>query len=155
MNNKRQIITDILGSYRRAGDEHLYHCPFCKHHKKKMSVNFSINSYKCWVCDARGKNIYRLVRKFGNYQQRQKYLELQGRLDLSERELAEIKVIEEFLPRQLTDSEIQSAVSEAINEVGASSIRDMGKVMAALKSKYAGQMDFGATGALVKNDLSS
>jgi hypothetical protein len=84
MNNKRQIITDILGSYRRAGDEHLYHCPFCKHHKKKMSVNFSINSYKCWVCDARGKNIYRLVRKFGNYQQRQKYLELQGRLDLSE-----------------------------------------------------------------------
>lgn len=84
MNNKRKIITDILGSYRRAGDEHLYHCPFCKHHKKKMSVNFSINSYKCWVCDARGKNIYRLVRKFGNYQQRQKYLELQGRLDLSE-----------------------------------------------------------------------
>ena len=59
------------------------------------------------------------------------------------------------MPRQLTDSEIQSAVSEAINEVGASSIRDMGKVMAALKSKYAGQMDFGATGVLVKNDLSS
>ena len=84
MNDKRKIITDILGSYRRAGDEHLYHCPFCKHHKKKMSVNFSINSYKCWVCDARGKNIYRLVRKFGNYQQRQKYLELQGRLDLTE-----------------------------------------------------------------------
>ena len=49
-----------------------------------MSVNFSINSFKCWVCDARGKNIYRIVRKFGNYQQRQKYLELQGRLDLSE-----------------------------------------------------------------------
>ena len=84
MNNKRKIVTDILGSYRRAGDEHLYHCPFCKHHKKKMSVNFSINSWKCWVCDARGKNIYRLVRKFGNYQQRQKYRELQGRLDLTE-----------------------------------------------------------------------
>ena len=84
MNDKRKIVTDILGSYRRAGDEHLYHCPFCKHHKKKMSVNFSINSFKCWDCDARGKNIYRLVRKFGNYQQRQKYLELQGRLDLSE-----------------------------------------------------------------------
>ena len=39
MNDKRKIITDILGSYRRAGDEHLYHCPFCKHHKKKLSVN--------------------------------------------------------------------------------------------------------------------
>jgi DNA primase len=84
MNDKRKIITDILGSYRRSGDEYLYSCPFCKHHKKKMSVNFSINSFKCWVCDARGKNIYRLVRKFGNYQQRQKYLELQGRLDLTE-----------------------------------------------------------------------
>jgi DNA primase len=84
MNDKRKIVTDILGSYRRAGDEHLYSCPFCKHHKKKMSVNFSINSFKCWVCDARGKNIYRLVRKFGNYQQRQRYLDLQGRLDLSE-----------------------------------------------------------------------
>ena len=78
-----------------------------------------------------------------------------GRLDLSERELAEIKVIEEFLPRQLTNSEIQSAVSEAIKEVGASSIRDMGKVMGVLKSKHAGQMDFGVVGTLVKNNLSS
>ena len=88
-------------------------------------------------------------------QESAKTYEEAGRLDLSERELAEIKVIEEFLPRQLSDSEIQSAVSEAINEVGASSIRDMGKVMAALKSKYAGQMDFGAVGALVKNNLSN
>ena len=88
-------------------------------------------------------------------QESAKTYEEAGRLDLSERELAEIKVIEEFLPRQLTDSEIRSAVSEAINEVGASSIRDMGKVMGTLKSKYAGQMDFGAVGALVKNNLSS
>jgi|TARA_R100000908_G_scaffold64820_1_gene50168 hypothetical protein len=49
-----------------------------------MSVNFSLNAFKCWVCDQRGKNIYRLVRKFGNYKQRQQYLELIGRLDLSE-----------------------------------------------------------------------
>ena len=84
MNDKRKIVTDILGSYRRAGDEHLFTCPYCDHHKKKMSVNFSINSFKCWICDARGKNIYRLVRKFGSYKQRQKYLELQGRLDLTE-----------------------------------------------------------------------
>ena len=88
-------------------------------------------------------------------QESAKTYEEAGRLDLSERELAEIKVIEEFLPRQLTDSEIQSAVSEAISEVGASSIRDMGKVMGALKSKYAGQMDFGIVGALVKNNLSN
>ena len=88
-------------------------------------------------------------------QESAKTYEEAGRLDLSERELAEIKVIEEFLPRQLTDSEIQSAVSEAINDVGASSIRDMGKVMGALKSKYAGQMDFGVVGTLVKKNLSN
>lgn len=88
-------------------------------------------------------------------QESAKTYEEASRLDLSERELAEIKVIEEFLPRQLTDNEIQSAVSEAIKEMGANSIRDMGKVMSALKSKYAGQMDFGTVGALVKNSLSS
>ena len=88
-------------------------------------------------------------------QESAKTYEEAGRLDLSERELAEITVIEEFLPRQLTGAEIKSAVSEAITEVGASSIRDMGKVMGVLKSKYAGQMDFGAVGAQVKNSLSS
>ena len=88
-------------------------------------------------------------------QESAKTYEEAGRLDLSERELSEIKVIEEFLPRQLTDDEIQSALAEAIDKVGADSIRDMGKVMAELKSKYAGQMDFGAVGSLVKNNLSS
>ncbi len=84
MEEKLKIVTDILGSYRRVGNEHLYHCPYCGHHKKKMSVNFVLNAFKCWVCDTRGKNIFRIVRKFGNYEQRQKYLELQGRLDLTE-----------------------------------------------------------------------
>tara|TARA_Y100001934_G_scaffold170040_1_gene201933 strand:+ start:505 stop:936 length:432 start_codon:yes stop_codon:yes gene_type:complete len=88
-------------------------------------------------------------------QESAKTYEEAGRLDLSERELAEIIVIEEFLPKQLTDSEIKSAVSEAITAVEAKSIRDMGKVMGLLKSKYAGQMDFGAVGAQVKNSLSS
>jgi DNA primase len=49
-----------------------------------MSVNFAQGMFKCWVCDTRGKNIYRIVRKFGNYNQRQKWLQLEGRLDLSE-----------------------------------------------------------------------
>ena len=82
--DKRKIVTQILGSYWQKGDEHLYHCPYCGHHKKKMSINFSNGYWKCWVCDTRGKNIYRIVRKFGNYQQRQKYRELQGLIDLSD-----------------------------------------------------------------------
>ncbi|MBC7142501.1 MAG: GatB/YqeY domain-containing protein [Rhodobacteraceae bacterium] len=76
-----------------------------------------------------------------------------GRLELAEKELAEIKVIEDFLPRQLTPEEVGAAVDAVIAEVGASSIRDMGRVMAVLKARYTGQMDFGATGPTVKDKL--
>lgn len=73
-----------------------------------------------------------------------------GRLELAEKELAEITVIQEFLPRQMTEAEIAAAVEAAITETGAASIRDVGKVMGVLKARHAGQMDFGAVGAVVK-----
>ena len=76
-----------------------------------------------------------------------------GRLDLAERELQEIKVIEEFLPQQLDDTAAAKAGDAAIAEVGADSIRDMGKVMGVLKAKYTGQMDFGTVGPMVKDRL--
>ena len=76
-----------------------------------------------------------------------------GRLELAEKERAEIGVIEDFLPRQLSPDEIEAALAAAIAEVGASTIRDMGKVMAALKAKYTGQMDFGAAGPRIKELL--
>jgi uncharacterized protein YqeY len=78
-----------------------------------------------------------------------------GRIDLAERELEEVTVIEEFLPRQLDDGEVAAAIDAAIDAVGANSIRDMGKVMGELKGKYTGQMDFGSVGAKVKAKLSS
>lgn len=78
-----------------------------------------------------------------------------GRLDLAERERAEIEVIEEFLPRQLDEDELANAVGAAIEKTGAGSIRDMGKVMAELKSRYNGQMDFGKAGPMVKDRLCS
>lgn len=77
-----------------------------------------------------------------------------GRLELVERELAEIAVIEGYLPRQLTEAEIQAAIESEIKALGAASIRDMGRVMNALKGRYAGQMDFGAVGPMVKARLS-
>ncbi len=80
-------------------------------------------------------------------------LEEGGRLELAEKELAEIKVIEEFLPRQLSEAESAAAVDAAIAEVGAGSVRDMGKVMAILKSRHTGQMDFGRVGPMVKDRL--
>ncbi|WP_372614271.1 GatB/YqeY domain-containing protein [Aquicoccus sp.] len=78
-----------------------------------------------------------------------------GRLDLAERERAEVAVIEEFLPRQLGKAEIDVAIENAIAETEANSIRDMGKVMGLLKQKYAGQMDFGAVGSRIKDRLSA
>ena len=77
-----------------------------------------------------------------------------GRLELAEKELSEIVVIGEFLPRQLDDSEVTAAIADAIAACRATSIRDMGKVMAELKGKYTGQMDFSAVGPRVKNMLS-
>jgi uncharacterized protein YqeY len=76
-----------------------------------------------------------------------------GRLDLAERERAEIAVIEEFLPRRLNDEEVGEAIDDAIAETGAQSIRDMGRVMATLKGRYTGRMDFGDVGLKVKERL--
>ena len=79
--------------------------------------------------------------------------ETAGRMELAETERAEITVIKSFLPKQLSADEVDAAIKTAMAETGASSIRDMGKVMGALKSKYAGQMDFGAVGGRVKATL--
>ena len=76
-----------------------------------------------------------------------------GRAELAEKERAEIAVIEEFLPRALSAAEVEAAIAAAIAEAGAASIRDMGKVMAVLKGRHTGQMDFGAVGALIKAKL--
>ncbi len=78
-----------------------------------------------------------------------------SRIDLAERELAEIKVIEEFLPRQLSETETEEAIDAVIAKTGADSIRDMGRVMGALKEKYTGQMDFGRVGPMIKDRLAS
>jgi uncharacterized protein YqeY len=76
-----------------------------------------------------------------------------GRPELAEKEKAEIAVIERFLPQQMDDAAVQAAVTEAIKAAGATSIRDMGGVMAALKAQYAGQMDFAKASAVVKKTL--
>ena len=76
-----------------------------------------------------------------------------GRLELAEKERSEIVVVEQFLPKQLTDDELRDAVQKAIAGTGAESIRDMGRVMGSLKGEFAGQMDFGKAGCVVKELL--
>jgi len=76
-----------------------------------------------------------------------------GRTDLADKEKAEIAVIERFLPQQMDEAAVEAAVCEAIAAAGATSVKDMGGVMAALKGKYAGQMDFAKASAAVKKAL--
>jgi uncharacterized protein YqeY len=76
-----------------------------------------------------------------------------GRPELAEAEKAEIAILREFMPRQLDETETKAAIAAVVAETGAASLKDMGKVMAALKERYTGTMDFGKAGGLVKAQL--
>jgi uncharacterized protein YqeY len=76
-----------------------------------------------------------------------------GRAELAKQEAEEIAIIREFLPRQLSDAEMEKAIAAAIATTGAASVKDMGKVMAELKVHHAGQMDFARASAVVKAKL--
>jgi uncharacterized protein YqeY len=83
----------------------------------------------------------------------QEIYEKAGRVDLATQESEEIAIIQGFLPQQLSEAEVAQAIVGAIAETKASSIKDMGKVVGALKRKYAGRMDFAKASALVKRKL--
>ena len=77
-----------------------------------------------------------------------------GRRDLADTEKAEVQVLSGYMPAQMSDEEIQKQIDSVISETGASSAKDMGKVMAALKARLAGKADMGKVSALVKGKLS-
>lgn len=83
-----------------------------------------------------------------------KIYEEAGRLELAEQEREEIVIIESFLPRQMSEEEVHKACDSLVAEIGASGLKDMGKMMGALKERYAGQMDFGKANKKVKELLS-
>jgi uncharacterized protein YqeY len=88
--------------------------------------------------------------------QRQESIELYdkaGRKELADQERGEIEIIKGFLPQQMSEAEAKAAIAAVIKETGAASVKDMGKVMAALKERHAGQMDFGKASGLVKGLL--
>jgi uncharacterized protein YqeY len=78
-----------------------------------------------------------------------------GRTELATQEAEEVAIIREFLPKQLSQADAEKAIANAIAETDAGSVKDMGKVMAALKARYAGQMDFAKASTLVKAKLGS
>jgi hypothetical protein len=76
-----------------------------------------------------------------------------GRQELADQEAAEIAIIEEFLPKQMSEDEVRAAATSIVKELGAAGLKDMGRVMAAMKARYAGQMDFAKASAMVKDVL--
>jgi len=89
--------------------------------------------------------------------QRQESIELYdkgGRADLADQEREEVAIISAYLPQQMSEDEAKAAIAAVIGETGAQGMKDMGKVMAALKQRYAGRMDIGKASPIVKGLLS-
>jgi len=84
MATKTSLLSSALGDYRKSGDELLFFCPFCQHHKKKLSVNLKTNNYKCWVCDERGRNVRRLLKTRLSYSQLYEWDKINNVVDLTQ-----------------------------------------------------------------------
>jgi|TARA_R110002020_G_scaffold155992_3_gene337469 uncharacterized protein YqeY len=78
-----------------------------------------------------------------------------GRPELAERERSEIEIIRNFMPKPLSDAEMKQAIAQIVEENGGTCLKDMGKIMGQLKSRYAGRIDMGKAGAVVKGHLCS
>ena len=81
---KLDVLKGFLNLSHISRDECLFYCPHCEHHKPKMSVNLDKNVYKCWVCDTKGNNIWRLVRKFGDSSDKRKWRSFEDEVDITD-----------------------------------------------------------------------
>ena len=78
------MLKEVLGLSYRSGEEYLFACPFCDHHKNKLSINLKKNKFKCWVCDTSGNSLLYLFKRFGNVQQLTEWKKLNNITDFSE-----------------------------------------------------------------------
>ena len=133
-----------------------------KEERKLSTLRMVNSSIKNADIEARGQgkqplsdeDILSLLQKM--IKQRQESVELYdkgGRAELAAQEREEIAVISAYLPKQMSDDDVKAAIAATVTETGAAGIKDMGKVIGALKAKYAGQMDFGKASGLVKAAL--
>jgi uncharacterized protein len=146
----REQFTATLKSAMKAGDK-----------RRVDTVRMITAALKDRDIEARGQgkevsdaDILALLQKM--VKSRQESMEIydkNGRPELAQQEREEIAIIQEFLPKQMSDDEVQAAIKAAIAETGAASVKDMGKVVGALKAKYTGQMDFAKASAAVKGLL--
>jgi hypothetical protein len=133
-----------------------------KEERKLSTLRMVNSSIKNADIEARGQgkqplsdeDILGLLQKM--IKQRQESVELYdkgGRAELAAQEREEIAVISAYLPKQMSEDEVKAAIATVIADTGAAGMKDMGKVIGALKAKYAGQMDFGKASGLVKAAL--
>jgi DNA primase len=80
---KAAIIRDIFGDCYGSGSEMLFHCPKCEHHKRKLSINVEKDAWKCWVCDWSGRNLTKIVRRYGDLYNKKKWSELVNKVELA------------------------------------------------------------------------
>lgn len=84
LHEKLTIISEIFGDYSRSNKEYLFFCPFCKHRKKKLSINLEKDKWKCWICNSSGKTISYLVKKFGDSNCRTRWTKFDNLIDISD-----------------------------------------------------------------------
>ena len=146
----REQFTAMLKTAMKAGDK-----------RRVDTVRMITAALKDRDIEARGQgkevsdaDILALLQKMvKSRQESMDIYEKNGRPELAQQEREEIAIIQEFLPKQMSDDEVQAAIKAAIAETGAASVKDMGKVVGALKGKYTGQMDFAKASAMVKGLL--
>ena len=146
----REQFTAMLKSAMKAGDK-----------RRVDTVRMITAALKDRDIEARGQgkevsdaDILALLQKMvKSRQESMDIYEKNGRPELAQQEREEIAIIQEFLPKQMSEDEVQAAIKAAIAETGAASVKDMGKVVGALKAKYTGQMDFAKASAAVKGLL--
>lgn len=81
---KTQILSRILGAYKKQGGEHLFSCPSCNHHKKKLSVNVDKDKFQCWICGFSGSSLASIVKNYGNHRDKKEWLEIGESVDIND-----------------------------------------------------------------------
>ncbi len=145
----KQRITDEMKSSMRGGDKKrlgVIRLIMAAIKQKEVDERIELNDDQ--IIDIISKMVKQRRESIVQYEKAE-------RADLAEQEAYEIEVLQEFLPESLSDEEIAQEIAKAVEETGASSIRDMGKVMGILKTRLAGKAEMGAVGAKVKEQLSA
>ena len=123
---KLDIVRGVLRYSHVSRGEYLFYCPYCEHHNPKMSVNIHKNVYKCWVCDARGMDIWRIVRRFGDQSDKRRWRAITSTIDASEQSIFDLfkeSVVEEEEITIPLPEEFVSLVNKSLPRTAAPALR--------------------------------